>query len=150
MSAMRALLGAVTVTVSLSLLSVGPVWAGEAHMFGIEKFASTIANKNGEPETRAGSHPYAMTTTIEFATHVPAEGSIEAESELYPAPNGLAKEVEMNFPTGVIVNPTVTRSKCAEAELDTTFACPAASVVGIADIKLAFDEMLRKLATAAA
>ena len=126
----------------VGFLSVGPVWAVEAHMFGVEKFASTIVNENGEPATRAGSHPYAMTTTIEFATHVPEEGSIEAESELNPAPNGLAKEVEMNFPTGVMVNPTITRSKCAEAELDTTFECPAASVVGVADIKLAFDEGL--------
>ncbi len=140
--AVRALLGAVAVTVSLGFLSAGPVWAGEAHVFGVEKFTSAIVNKNGEPATQAGSHPYAMTTMVEFATHVPAEGSIEAESELYPAPNGLAKEVEMSFPTGVIVNPTVTTSKCAEAELDATFECPAASAVGIADIKLAFDEGL--------
>lgn len=139
---MRALLAAVAVAVSMGLPSAGTVWADGTHGFGVEKFASTIVNENGEPATQAGSHPYAMTTTIEFATHVPAEGSIEAESELNPAPNGLAKEVEMNFPTGVIVNPTITRSKCAEAELDTTFECPAASVVGIADIKLAFDEGL--------
>ena len=96
-------------------MAVSLIWAGvDRHgqgrskriAFGVNKFTNMIVNENREPATQAGSHPYAITTTIEFATHVPEAGSIAAEAELEPAPNGLAKEIEVGFPTGVIVNPT--------------------------------------------
>ncbi len=123
--------------VLIGLVSTGMARADEAHAFGINKFTNMIVGENRESATQAGSHPYAITTTIEFATHVPEAGSIAAEAELEPAPNGLAKEIEVGLPAGVIVNPAATTEKCTETELDTDFECPNASVVGIADIQLA-------------
>ena len=37
--------------------------------FGVETFANSLVNENGAPVTQAGSHPYAMTTTLMFNHH---------------------------------------------------------------------------------
>ena len=35
--------------------------------FGINDFDATYANEDGSAATQAGSHPFAMTTTIDFS-----------------------------------------------------------------------------------
>ena len=125
----------VVLAVELTLVATNSAFASEP--FGINTFETTITNVEGMPETQGGSHPYAMTTTIGFDTHSPLQ--FEMEEGLDPAPNGLAKGVEVNLPKGLIVNPTATAWKCTEAELDTNFECPNASTVGIAKIDLAID-----------
>ena len=126
-----------TTLLSFALMAfVAAVSAVASEPFGITKFENTIAaDSGGTPATQAGSHPYAMTTTVEFATHPP--GTLELEVGLKPVPNGNVKEVEVGLPAGVIVNPNATKARCTEAELDTTFLCPNASAVGIAAVKLA-------------
>ncbi len=111
------------------LVLAAPVWASEPETFKITKFENTITNEEGHPYTQAGSHPYAMTTTFELAYH---EEPIT--KELFPV--GELKEVEVGLPAGVIVNPQATKSKCTEAELDTKFSCPDASVVGVATVEV--------------
>jgi hypothetical protein len=121
-------------TVALFVLP-SAAWANEP--FGIAKFETTIINAKGEPATLAGSHPYALTTTIEFANHKTRN---EEEKEVFPSgvsPNGDVNEVEVGFPAGMVVNPNATRVKCTEAELDARFECPSASAVGVAANKLA-------------
>ncbi len=105
-----------------------PSRSAAAEPFGITKFESLITPNAGETPMRAGSHPYAMTTIFEFATHVP--GVIEKESGFVTGPNGDVKEVEVNLPVGLIANPNATPIKCAEAALD-TFDCPNAAAVGV-------------------
>ncbi len=131
-SATRALIACVTMAVVMGLISAGSAWASEP--FGVETFENTITNEAGEPATEAGSHPYAMTTTINLATHPP--GTIEKEAGLNPVPDGDVKDIEVNLPAGVIVNPNATKAKCTEAELDTTFKCPNAAAIGVAFVKL--------------
>ncbi len=99
-----------------------------AEPFGITKFENIITPNVGETPTLAGSHPYAMTTIFEFATHTPS--IIEKESGFLVGPNGDAKEVEVNLPVGLIANPNATPIQCAEAALD-TFDCPNTAAVGI-------------------
>jgi hypothetical protein len=106
------------------LMVAGSAWASEP--FQITKFENTITNEGGTPDTQAGSHPYAMATTIELAAH---------EHEGVPTPDGEIKELEIGLPAGVAVNAQATK-KCAEAELDTTFHCPNATVVGVVTLKL--------------
>jgi hypothetical protein len=119
--------------IALVFATAGTAWASDP--FGIEKFENTITeNVGGTPATQAGSHPYAMTTTITFSSHPP--NALEEEEGLKPAPNGNVKEAEVNLPVGVIVNPKATETKCTEAELDTTFECPNAAAVGVAAVKL--------------
>ena len=136
-AALRALPAAVAMVVLIGFVATGMARASEAHPYGINKFTDTIVGENQEPATQAGSHPYAITTTVEFATRAPEAGSIAAEAELEPVPSGLAKEIEVGLPTGVTVNPETTTEKCTETELDTAFECPNASAVGVADIQLA-------------
>ncbi len=101
-------------------------WAGES--FAITKFESAITNENGGVETHAAAHPYAMTTTVEFASHEEGE-----EEEYHVVPSGSVKDLEVGLPAGVIVNPDATKTRCAEAILDanSSVRCPITSVVGV-------------------
>jgi hypothetical protein len=114
----------VLVLVLTMSVAAGSAWATEP--FQITKFENTITNEEGEPATQAGSHPYAMTTAFELASH---EGE-----EKHAIPDGELKELEVGLPAGVIVNPQATKIKCTEAELDTKFHCPNASAIGVAAI----------------
>jgi hypothetical protein len=120
---------------ALALLAPGRSLGAEP--FGIKNFGYSIETERGGLATQAGSHPYAMTTAFEFATHKP--GELEEEIGLEPAPNGLAKEVEVDLPAGVTANPNASTVKCAEAELDGIFRCPDASAVGVATLHLAIE-----------
>jgi hypothetical protein len=101
-----------------------------AEPFGIKKFENTMTLNAGEAPLRAGSHPYAMTTSFEFATHEPP-GPVEKEEGYATGLNGVVKQVEVDLPAGVIANPTASPVKCAEAELDIKFECPSASALGV-------------------
>ena len=120
---------ALTTIWALALLAYfTPAHSLAAAPFGIAKFENTTeAEAGGTSATQAGSHPYAMTTTIEFSTHL-LEG--------LTAPNGSVKDLEVNLPAGMIVNPNATEIKCTEEELDNEFTCPTASAVGVAYVKL--------------
>jgi hypothetical protein len=108
----------------------GSAFAGEP--FAIAKFENTVTNEGGAPDTRAASHPYALTTTIEFASH---EGE-----ENHHIPSGSVKDLEVGLPAGMIVNPNATQTKCSEAELDVAFKCPISAVVGVVYPELGFLE----------
>jgi hypothetical protein len=125
------------------LLPVGSAWASESFgPFGIEKFENTITTMNEaaelEPAIKAGSHPYAMTTTIVFNGH-PATEAEEKEGFSGEVPNGDPREAKINLPAGIVVNPSATTQRCTEAELEheNKANCPAAAAVGIAHLKLA-------------
>ncbi len=107
-------------------LAVSSAWAGEP--FAITKFESRIINESGTPDTQAASHPYSMTTEVDFASH--------EDEEHHLVPSGSVKELEVGLPDGVIVNPNATEAKCTEAELDIAFKCPTTAVVGVAQVTL--------------
>jgi hypothetical protein len=129
-SAMRTLAVSAIAVVAMGL-AAGSAWAGEP--FAITKFESGITNEGGTPDTQAASHPYSMTTTIEFASY-----EIEEFPER-PIPSGSVKDLEVGLPAGVIVNPNATKAKCTEAELDVAFKCPAAAVVGVVQATLGLE-----------
>ncbi len=114
--------------------------------FGIERFTSSIpSNAQDMSATQAGSHPYALTTTIMFNHEVTAEkesfrensGEEEiplGEPDVFTHIYGNPKHLELNLPAGLIVNPAATSIKCTEAQLETNpsagGSCPTASAIG--------------------
>ena len=136
----------------VSLVSLG-IAAAPAHAtetFGIKSFENTIAsNSEGALATQAGSHPYALTTTIIFNHEVTEEKeSFEenlneeevplGEPDVFTHIDGNPRDLEVNLPAGLIVNPAATSVKCTEAQLETSpsagGSCPAASAVGVATV----------------
>ncbi|HWY17382.1 MAG TPA: hypothetical protein VNY27_01585 [Solirubrobacteraceae bacterium] len=109
-----------------------------------------MAGELGPPATRAGSHPYALTTTIVF-NHETKEENEQFEldeslgeevpieiPEVLGKIYGEPKHIVTNLPAGLVVNPTVSTRKCTERQLETVPAhgggCPVGSVVGVATI----------------
>ncbi len=136
----------------LALGFASPAWADET--FGVESFASSIvSNAGGTSATQAGSHPYALTTAIIFNHVVTA---IEAGQPPRVRTYGDPKDIEVNLPAGMIIDPRATEARCAEAELERgggPTGCPNAAAVGVFSIYLdgfeAIDEPVYNMAPAA-
>ncbi len=62
--------------------------------FGVARFAFSARNKNGTRDTQAGSHPYALNTTVVLNEPGPTTGSV--------------KDVKVELPPGLIGNPGAT------------------------------------------
>jgi hypothetical protein len=112
--------------------SVGDAWGSEG-TFAIERFGTPLSEQSGEAATQAGSHPYALTTTLVFSHNVLEEREIDAplSTEVVPylvESYGEPKNIEVNLPQGVVVDPEATETRCTEAELERQ--CPAASAAG--------------------
>jgi hypothetical protein len=121
------------VLVMLALAS--PALADET--FGVESFESKIvSDAEGALATRAGSHPYALTTSIVFNHVVTAIGAGQPPRvRTYGDP----KDIEVNLPAGVVVDPLATETRCTEAELESPegpASCPNAAAVGVVSIYL--------------
>lgn len=133
---------------SMVLVWSSSVWASFPEQlgpeaFGIYSFQNRLFKDESETEsaTQAGSHPYALTTNIEFNHELISEeefvyrknihsGEFFNEVHIYGDP----RDVVANLPRGLIVDPAATPIKCNEAELLGTLAghhCPAASAVGV-------------------
>jgi hypothetical protein len=105
-----------------------------AETFGVEAFGNAFVNADGSPATQAASHPFAMRTTIVLKHHEPEEG--------FTLPDGGdPKDVEVNLPRGVVVNPNATETKCTEAELENFDQCPPASQVGYVELAIELAEL---------
>ncbi len=145
--------GLVTASLATGFASAlaGPAWAGET--FAVESFQSSIvSDAEGALATQAGSHPYAVTTTIMFNHKVTGEKEDFGENlneeevplgepEVFAHIDGNPRDLEVNLPKGLVVNPSATSVKCTEAQLETNpsagGACPAASAVGVATVYIA-------------
>jgi hypothetical protein len=93
--------------------------------FGIADFGVTFNGPEGEVVTQAGSHPFAMTTSIEFASQ--AGGSVEEA----------AKDLIATLPAGFVGNPTAV-PPCQIADFLTgRTGCPDSSAVGVIAVELA-------------
>jgi hypothetical protein len=122
-AAIAAVLGALAVPL------VRAATAG-AVSFGVEAVSSSFTNADGSPDTRAGSHPYALTTSIVF-NHLEQEGNVLT--------GGDPKDIEVGMPAGLIVNPLATPAECTEAQIENehgpnTPHCPLSSAVGLASV----------------
>ena len=87
-----------------------------------------MKKKMGSPTTQAGSHPYAMTSVIEFSTKDDGKGKI--------VPDGSPKDLIVSLPPGLVGDREAV-PRCADVDFllvdaDHEFSdCPNESVVGI-------------------
>ena len=131
---------------ALACMLARPAWATG---FGVETFGQTIEAGGRWPATQAGSHPYALTSTIVFEHAViREEESYEensngeeiatGEPEVIARIGGNPRDLTLNLPAGLVVDPAAIGETCTEAELETRPSagggCPAAAAVGVVTI----------------
>src|ERR1700689_2638809 len=103
-------------------------------VFGFQGFAGGFLGAEGSPASQAGSHPYEAAFDFSLNTlpdHEFAPGFVGGF-----APAGNPKQITVNLPAGLVVNPTAT-TRCTEAQLESdhdgeelTDGCPDSSAVG--------------------
>lgn len=121
---------AVVVLASVASLGVSSASAS----FGLKKFDVRFVNADGSPAIQAGSHPFAMITTVTLNTHL-GEHS-------YEVPDQELKDLAIDQITGLAGTPTAT-ARCSTTDF-TTFAsngknsnCPNSTVVGMEQTSVA-------------
>ena len=121
------LVRALPISLLMGALAAAYVPAG-AHAFAVSKWEAgtcrEVGCSDGGPSsafyTQAAGHPDFGITDFEFAHREVAP--------LDQQPEGKVKDVRVDLPQGLAVNPEATE-KCTEQQLD-AFECPAASQVG--------------------
>jgi len=113
-------------------IRIGP----ESTPFEIERFGLTAESEGGTPATQAGSHPFQLTTDL--ALNQPAERSVGEEGTRPTQPPGLAKDVRIDLPPGLVGNARALPA-CTEAQFAKTLSgnvnlCPDDSAVGVASL----------------
>jgi hypothetical protein len=109
---------------------VAPAFADFGFVPGSTQAVAT--NRDGTPDTLAGSHPFAYTTSFK----------LNATTDVYGHPvteGGNPKDVAVELPPGLIGNPGAT-PKCTEAEFSVVALypqCPNSSTVGFVAIEFA-------------
>jgi hypothetical protein len=95
--------------------------------FGFEALDVEILNADGSPATQAGSHPFAMTTTVDF--------NVDSETG---QPEESVKDLLVDLPPGLVGDPTAV-PRCSNEDFLTlrdsgplalTPSCSNASAVG--------------------
>ena len=116
---MKRLAPTLMLTCLLALLALAPAAHAE---FGLNSLDATFTAEDGSPSMQAGSHPFAWTTTVK--TNV--EGILPS--------GGTAKDLTVDLPPGLIVNPTAT-PRCSAVDFSNVdafgqSACPNATAIG--------------------
>ncbi len=94
--------------------------------FGLSLFDVGIADEGGNAETQAGSHPYELNASLAF--NVSAREGPPSEE---PLANAAPKDLEVDFPPGLIGNPTAVPQCSQQAFLELeVLNCPLDSQVG--------------------
>ncbi|HEX3511751.1 MAG TPA: hypothetical protein VHT27_11705 [Solirubrobacteraceae bacterium] len=108
--------------------------------FGVESYEFLPENESGGAQTQAGSHPFQLTTDIQFNRILSqfANGLIE------PSSPELVKNVHVNLPPGFIGNPNARNGKgekltqCTSLDFatlqpnDQVTSCPQSAAIGVA------------------
>jgi hypothetical protein len=119
--------GLLALAVVTASLGVMPAVAGAA--FGPKELDFTFTSRDGSPEQQAGSHPYALTTTLMLNT--------EADAALgYEVPQGAIRSLNISVPAGLVGDLTAV-PRCPSADFESQGApagghCTASTVLGTA------------------
>ena len=103
--------------------------------FGVQDFGAGVYGDNGLPDVVAGGHPASLSTTINYTTLLDPRATTE---EVAALPIQEPKTEIVDLPFGLVGDP-LAAAQCPEALLRNTEQesgrCPAASVVGEAEIE---------------
>jgi uncharacterized repeat protein (TIGR01451 family) len=103
-----------------------PAIDAEPVPFGLSLFEAGIADESGNAETQAGSHPYELTASLAY--NVSAREAPPSEA---PLANSAPKDLEVEFPPGLIGNPNAVPQCSQQAFLELeVLNCPLDSQVG--------------------
>jgi hypothetical protein len=132
----RSLLVLAAVLAASALIGAAPAQAD----FGLKDLDVAFTNTDGSVATQAGSHPYAMTTTIDVNTTIdPKFGEI---------PVGSTRDLKIETPPGLVAAPIAT-PRCSLVEFwtlvngpngGTLSACPNSTAVGVATVRAGFSK----------
>ena len=106
--------------------------------FGIEQFSSQAEEEHGAPTTRAGAHPFQLTTTIQLNTAALTGGN---RRNAFIEQPGLPRNLRFSLPAGLVGN-TTAAPQCPMAAFlttssqDLTNGCPDSSAVGVTSVTL--------------
>ncbi|HXC46098.1 MAG TPA: hypothetical protein VNU24_05785 [Solirubrobacteraceae bacterium] len=105
---------------------------GGERRFGLQENIFAVEEPGGGPDTQAGSHPFQVTSALEFNQ---GEFSSTAGGRVYPIE--LPKDIGVLSPPGLVGNPTVFK-QCTEQQFLTQpgqiSECPESSAIGVAVI----------------
>jgi hypothetical protein len=106
--------------------------------YGVANYEITSEEEGGGPDTRAGSHPFQLTTTLTLNTK--AETVLKETlhgPEVSPEvqPTGITKDLRFNLPPGLVGNPTPL-PKCSmyvftQEATTGSIGCPRDTAVGV-------------------
>ncbi len=121
---------------SLSVPQVVKV-SPEPTPFGIEQTSSQSEEEGGAPTTRAGAHPFQLTTTIQLNTAALNGGN---RRDAFIEQPGLPRNVRFSLPAGFVGSATAT-PKCPMVSFLTTTEeltneCPDATAVGVTTVTI--------------
>jgi hypothetical protein len=125
-------LAPILATLALSLALVPAAQAA----FGLDEFDVTYTDESGSPVTQAGSHPFAMTTTVHFN-----QKPNPADPGGHAIPDGEPKDLFVRLPPGFAglpaSVPTCKTSDFLDLNPETTAPnCPDSTAVGIAEVEI--------------
>jgi hypothetical protein len=130
----RSLLALAAALAASALIGVAPAQAD----FGLKDLDVAFTNADGSVATQAGSHPFAMTTTIDVNTTIdPKFGEI---------PDGSTRDLKIETPPGLVAAPIAT-PRCSLVDFwtivngpkgGTLSACPNSTAVGVATVRAGF------------
>ncbi len=113
--------------------------------FGVEEFQTRFEEASGALDTRAGSHPFQMTTVVELNQGPDSAPAENGAHKPVVTPVGLAKDVFTKFPVGFIGDPvpvptcSITQFLAFRNGIDEDAEdnlCPAESAVGVASVRV--------------
>jgi hypothetical protein len=107
--------------------------------FGVEAYELTPEGEGGSFDTQAGSHPFQLTTTLDFnqtLAFYTSEG--EQSAGFYPSAPALPRDLHFKLPAGLVGDPSAVPA-CSDVEFSTTLdegvsLCPASTAVGVATV----------------
>jgi hypothetical protein len=129
----RGRLGAALAAVVLLLLvvAVATPTAGADPALKFTEFTAGAFDQNGNPDTRAGAHPWELRTTFAFEATADPSG-------LLNVPNAAVSDTTFELPPGVLGNPQAV-PQCRQEQIEIPLgSCPATTQIGVAQIDLAY------------
>jgi hypothetical protein len=119
--------------------------SAEPVRFGLERDGYSLApeQEGGSPDVQAGSHPFQLTTSVDFnqtVETIPVKEGQPPAKGLQPAAPALTRGLSFNLPPGLLGNVTAVE-RCSEADFlslseNNVNLCPASTAIGVATVSI--------------
>ncbi len=115
--------GAAGAILALALLLAPPAASAENTL--LQSFSAQVVDRNGDPYTQAGGHPFELRTEMEFVHRIEDGVTVMDENP---------RTTSIDLPAGFRINPEAApRCTHEQFNLDMAGGCPASTQVGQAD-----------------